>query len=225
MTDYYTKQLKELLKEFENFNDKIEEIIAKKYGENFAKSAAIEIKKEYESLIPEIPYIGGEDNPLSITLELTTRDLAVYLVLKRMEKDVTEIGEICYQYADKYFQKNQDQITPMDNPQVIGLLRYMALESEKRKYSENFVYKFVEGEGKDFDFGLDYKECAICKFFHEKNADEFVPYMCASDIAESKYGGLGLQRTETLAEGGNKCDFRYKKGRKTRIASSVINEG
>lgn len=87
----------------------------------------------------------------------------------------------------------------------------MALESEKRKYSENFVYEFVEGEGKDFDFGLDYKECAICKFFHEKNADEFVPYMWASDIAESKYGGLGLQRTETLAEGGNECDFRYKK--------------
>jgi len=31
-----------------------------------------------------------------------------------------------------------------------------------------------------------------------------------------------LHRTGTLAEGYSKCDFRYKKGRKTKIASTVI---
>ena len=50
-----------------------------------------------------------------------------------------------------------------------------------------------------------------------KGADEFVPYMCATDIPESKYGGLGLKRTKTLAEGADKCDFRYKKGPSTEI--------
>ena len=82
-------------------------------------------------------------------------------------------------------------IMSMDNPAVTGFLKYLASESKNHIYSGDFVFEFVEGE--DFDFGLDFEECAICKFFQSKGADEFVPYMCATDIPESKYGGLGLK--------------------------------
>lgn len=34
---------------------------------------------------------------------------------------------------------------------------------------------------------------------------------------------LGLRRTQTLAERGDKCDFRFKSGRKTAVKSTVWN--
>lgn len=222
MTGYSTEEKSQLLLDFESFNTDIKQILGEKFGDNFAKTAAFQIKKEYRSLLEDMPYIGGSDNPFTITITSTTRYLAVYLVLKRRGKDVGEIGEICYQYADTFFKNNSDQIMSMDDPAVTGFLKYLASESKNHIYTGDFVFEFVEGE--EFDFGLDFEECAICKFFQSKGADEFVPYMCATDIPESKYGGLGLKRTKTLAEGGNSCDFRYKNGSSTEIVSTVINE-
>lgn len=222
MTGYSREEKAQLLMEFESFNKGIEKIVGEKFGPEFAKSASREIKREYDWLLDDMPYIGGADNPLTLTVTSTTRDLAVYLVLKRMGKNLADIGEICYQYADDFFKNHSDKIVSMEDPRITGFLKYLAKESEKRQYPGDFVFEFVEGD--DFDLGLDFKECAICKFFHSKGADEFVPYMCATDIPESKYGGLGLQRTGNLAEGAKKCDFRYKNGAKTKISSKVINE-
>jgi len=58
----------------------------------------------------------------------------------------------------------------------------------------------------------------VVKFFHCQGADELVPYMCRLDYAMSKAMGMGLVRTTTLAEGGEKCDFRFKRGRETKPA-------
>ncbi len=41
----------------------------------------------------------------------------------------------------------------------------------------------------------------------------------------SECGNLGLHRTQTLAEGSDLCDFRYKGGRETEVASTVIKKG
>ncbi|MCK9150415.1 L-2-amino-thiazoline-4-carboxylic acid hydrolase [Methanobacterium alcaliphilum] len=225
MTGYSTEEKSKLSRRFQEDLKDIQKLMEKRFGGEFSSKALPEIEKEYKSLLEEIPYIGGEKNPLTITVTSTTPDLAIYLVLKRMGKYLQDIGELCYHRHWESFKKNRHEIMSMDDPRAIGFLKYLAAESEKREYPGNFVYEFVDGEGEDFDYGLDFKECAICKFFHSKGADEFVPYMCATDIAESEWGGLGLSRTTTLAEGNDKCDFRYKKGGKTNIDSNVINPG
>jgi len=40
----------------------------------------------------------------------------------------------------------------------------------------------------------------------------------------SECGNLGLHRTQTLAEGCERCDFRYKGGRETKVANTVIKK-
>ena len=86
----------------------------------------------------------------------------------------------------------------------------LAIESQKRRYPDDFVCLFVEGDGVNFDFGFDYIECGICKFFHRQEADEFSQYMCRLDYPFTTAMGVRLIRTSTIAEGGEKCDFRYK---------------
>ena len=76
---------------------------------------------------------------------------------------------------------------------------------------------FVHGDGKEFDYEFDYIECAVLNFYRQQGAAELVPYLCAIDKIASELLGWGLRRTMTLAEGGAKCDFRFKKGGKTCV--------
>ena len=71
----------------------------------------------------------------------------------------------------------------------------------------------MDGDGRNFDYGVDYTECAICKFYHAEDADELVPYVCLLDYPVSKALGTGMARTTTLADGAERCDFRFKPGR------------
>ena len=95
-------------------------------------------------------------------------------------------------------------------------LRRYAAESQKRAYPQDWICTFVEGHGREFDFGMDYTKCGICKFFHYQGADEFAPYLCLLDFPTQKAMGTGMVRTMTIAEGAEKCDFRFKRGREVK---------
>jgi hypothetical protein len=97
------------------------------------------------------------------------------------------------------------------------LKKLAAAASQLRKYPAGFVFSYVEGDGENFDFGIDYTECANCKFLKTQGAMELAPYACAVDIAASEILGWGLTRTMTLAEGYEKCDFRFKKEGGTNV--------
>ncbi|MCC7557395.1 MAG: hypothetical protein KO217_01750, partial [Methanobacteriaceae archaeon] len=72
MKGYPPKDKIKLLTEFHSFNKGIEKIMAEKFGEKFARNAARNIKKEFKSLLQDMPYIGGDENPLTVTLTSTT---------------------------------------------------------------------------------------------------------------------------------------------------------
>ena len=71
-------------------------------------------------------------------------------------------------------------------------LRAQAARSQERQYPGDWVFTFVEGDGQEFDYGLDFTECGICKYYHAQGADELTPYLCLMDGVVSKSFGLGL---------------------------------
>ncbi len=96
-------------------------------------------------------------------------------------------------------------------------IRKLALESQKKPYPMGYVFDFIEGDGHTFDYGIYYHECASCKFLQQQGAFELTKYICTADIHYSNMFHWGLQRTTTLAEGQDRCDFRFKKGGATRV--------
>jgi hypothetical protein len=63
--------------------------------------------------------------------------------------------------------------------------------------------------------------CGNYSFAKAHGAEEFAPYVCMSDIALSDALGWGLIRTQTIADGCESCDFRFKKGSETKISSKT----
>ncbi len=86
-----------------------------------------------------------------------------------------------------------------------------ALETQKRQYPQNWVQEFISGDGQSFNFGYDYTECGIVKFLEAQEATELIAYLCETDFAALEALGLKLERTETIASGCQRCNFRISK--------------
>ncbi len=79
-----------------------------------------------------------------------------------------------------------------------------------RKYENDWVVDVVCGNGA-FDLGYDYWECGICKLCQDEGCRDLAKYLCQIDYLFAQIMGLTLERTTTLAEGGEKCDFRFRR--------------
>ena len=84
--------------------------------------------------------------------------------------------------------------------------RVWAEESHKRKYENDWEFDIIDiPDG----FGMDYTRCGICALCRDEGCPELARYMCRLDFQLADIIGIHLERTGTLAEGDDVCDFRY----------------
>ena len=219
--NFYTSQRARLLKEFDQVVRRIREIFVSRYGEELTDTMIGGVRHEYETLIPELPYVGGKQ-PFTRFIISSGWFLAMYRVLRSQGGTVEEAGELVYESSKAFLRAYPGFLRRLFGHTIFSRrrlrrLRKHAAESQERQYPGDYVYTFVEGDGEEFDFGVDYTECAVCKFLSEQGAPELAPYICSADEIYSEALGWGLMRTMTLADGHEKCDFRFKRGGKTRV--------
>jgi hypothetical protein len=219
----YVPQKSRLLKDFDKMVARVKRVLISRYGQEQAKALIRESRREYEALIPQIPYIG-EKSPMLIFLLPTSRWLAVYRALQKRGATVEAAGRLIYEMSEAEFKAIPGLVRRVIgylwfSPWLLGRIKKRAKESQERQYPGGYVLTYVEGDGQAFDYGIDYTECAGCKFLSAQDALELAPYVCAVDKVASEMLGWGLTRTMTIAEGFEKCDFRFKKGGETSVAT------
>jgi len=225
--NYYTSRKPKLLKDLDKTANLVRDLVVSSYGSDFADTLYREVQQEYEVLIPQIPRVGGfTAGPLNTFLIISAQELAVYKVMKKYGKTAGEAWEICHEALRlrmERFSKIKRWLLArlMYSSFVKRRVKKRAEEGQQLRFGD-FEVKYVIGDGKNFDFGVDYVGCGIYKFMQAQGAEEFAPYVCMSDIALSDALGWGLIRTETLADGCERCDFRFKKGGKTQISSRTL---
>jgi len=214
--NYYLQKKPKLIKGHQKIMTIGQPLMAKRFGDDLAETAVTESITEFEALIPQIPYIGGKENPMTDTLEQMTSFLALYRVLKRYGREVIEISDLVYEMAQTYI-----ETYPQFSRHLIGKFymsrinrkrqKQRASKSQEQQYPGDFVLEFVPCQpNDDFDWGINYVECGVVKFFKEQNAEEFTPTMCRIDYLMFPALGIELKRTGTIAQGCNQCDFRFR---------------
>ena len=223
-SNYYTSQKSKLLEDFDKQALKhSRKALAPHFGDEQTDTILKDVRQEYETIIPKLPYIGGENNINTTFLIMSAGCLAIYKVLKDHDMTVEQIGRVIFEMVEA-----RAYAYPKFFLRLVGRLKYgkkyekylkeQAAQSQKRQYPGDWVFTFIEGDRKEFDYGLDFTECGACKLFHDHGADELAPYFCLPDFVFSKAFNRGLVRSMTLAEGHDRCDFRYKRGRETFLA-------
>jgi len=217
-SDYYLSRADKYWKQFGRLFKSSERILPKYVDVELVGNVSEETYSEFNVVLAKLPYIGGDENMLTFVFVSSAVALAYIRVLERYKLPVEKIGGILNEvYADVYtslpgFVKwllRRLEFSSRNRRK----LKAFAQESQSRKYTDNWVMEFVEGDGNEFDYGCNYTECAVLKFYRKMGAEKYMPYVCVMDLTASNVLGTGLHRTTTLNYGGNCCDFQFKENR------------
>ncbi|MDH3217109.1 MAG: L-2-amino-thiazoline-4-carboxylic acid hydrolase [Candidatus Krumholzibacteria bacterium] len=223
---HYSSQKERLLYDFDRSAQLVSGIVADRYGDESADRIFRDARQAYETIIPQIPYIeGARARPLNAFLRITAQEVAVYKAMKKHGKTSGEAWEICHEAIRLRMEKFPRWKVwlfrrLMYSPMVKRRIRRRADKKEQLRFGD-FEVRYVIGDGHDFDWGVDYVGCGNLELVKKLGAEEFAPYVCMSDIPLGTRLGWDLARTQTLADGCDQCDFRFKKGAGMHITSKT----
>ncbi|MHA2223409.1 MAG: L-2-amino-thiazoline-4-carboxylic acid hydrolase [Candidatus Thorarchaeota archaeon] len=217
---YYMRHRTSLLKDFDKVSRHVSEVLESEMSASQVNQIVTLSRKEYDRMIPLIPDIGGKKNPFHFELVGSAWLLALYRTLENRGYELREMGRIGYETMESYVDSIPSLFKFFYRFYVYSRfmkrkMRNAARKSQQREFPSDWVFEFVEGVDGEFEWGADMTERAICKFFKEKDAEKYLPYLCLGDYAMFYSFGVGMKRTKTLGIGQSHCDFRYVKGYKT----------
>lgn len=184
-------------------------------------SILLDADERYIQVSKDTNFSKNSTNPLDKRLDLMAYFLATIQSLEYKKVDFKEIENICIEIASEYvrpknqFQKWVKKLPPkLINTKLSGLfLKMMDKKISQKGHQDGFLAKVITDKQDTFGFGygIDILECGICKLFGKHKAEEFTPILCKVDKITSSLAGLELIRKGTIANGADKCDFRFKK--------------
>jgi hypothetical protein len=216
--NYYLAQKNRLMNEFKKTVAGASQSLASTLGPERTAKMAQDALTAFEALIPGLPNVGGDKNLIAYLVPVAAWYVALYGALRKYGKTAEDTGKLLYDLDEAEFKATPDaqkkmMSERMFSPKYKDMFRDWASWTQKRELRSNWVARFVEGRGGDFDYGCDYVECAMVKYVTSQKVPELAPYICPADFPSSKAYDSGLVRTKTIATGDGVCDFRYKKGR------------
>ena len=226
--NWYLKNKARILREIRFAIPHYRKFIAHAYGKDVAEAVVGETIQRFEVLLPDIPYIGGSENILTENLYLSAAMLAMYQSLKARGKSVEEVAALIYRgtaslYSGFPFQwLLRFQGRQLLTQKRINQRKRAAEISQKRLYPDDWVFKIVEGDGQTFEFGVDYTECGIVKYLAREGAPGLAAYLCWLDYPMCKAMHVNLVRTETIAQGCERCNFRFSRGPAVEVLPDFV---
>jgi len=205
-----------LLRQFDRGVTTLRPLLRERFGEEGLDAAIAETREEYEAVIDHLPWIGGSANPRSFSLYGSAFWLALWRVLEPRGLTLDETPELFCEMFRIYWSRyprvlrrlyGRIRMGPANQKKV----RRLAMASQARANPDDYVSRFVPGEPGRFDYGIDFVECAIIKFLRAEEAEELAPVLCELDWPHTELLGIELIRTTTLAQGGDRCDFRFRR--------------
>ncbi|HLO30479.1 MAG TPA: L-2-amino-thiazoline-4-carboxylic acid hydrolase [Anaerolineales bacterium] len=218
LENWYLKNKSRIMREVKVAIPHYKKFLVQAYGMDVAKTVVKETLQRFEDLLPELPYIGGDENILTENLYLSAAMLAMYQSLKARGKSVEEVAALIYQGTSKFYNSFPFRLLlrwqgrQLFSQKRLDQRRRDAAISQERHYPEDWVFESVEGDGQSFQFGVDYTECGIIKYLTRQGAPELAPYLCWLDYPMCAAMRVKLVRTETIARGGERCNFRFGRG-------------
>lgn len=195
-------------------------IIQKKYPlehQNILKA----IQKQSSLISQEVGNLSNTGNPLDKRMDFAIYFLALIQTMETKGLDYETIKqlslEITYDFVKpkNKFQSWLKQLPPKLAGTLIAdlILDFFNKKINKQAHPQGFVARIITDKKETFGlgYGIDIIECGICKLFNKFETEKYVPILCEVDKVTSDLAGLELIRNQTIAEGADKCDFRFKK--------------
>lgn len=191
--------------------------LSDKYDAAMADQVCTIARREYDRLLPLLPDLGGEAHPGFKWLELAALWVAFLRPMDARGLGAEETARMLYDtfVADLEARPREEltrQGASLFTQEYAAMMQAWSAHTKAQRAGD-WVVDFVPGQGDRFDHGLDFHYCPCLEFFGSQGAESLAPYFCLLDFPEHRLMETGLKRTKTLAQGDDRCDFRYKQGR------------
>ncbi|MBN2336611.1 L-2-amino-thiazoline-4-carboxylic acid hydrolase [Candidatus Bathyarchaeota archaeon] len=169
--------------------------------------------EEFTEMLPDIPYIGGDENMMTKYLLITAPLIPLVRRLKEEGLSLRETGEVLFELSKRGFYmipwplRMMQRLRYYSEKELDGWRR-QAEHSKRCEYPGDWVVEYGEGDG-ETRFTLTITECGILKHWRQLGLEEYVPYLCLTDYASWRSIGVNVRRTRTLANGHSCCDYVY----------------
>jgi hypothetical protein len=229
LENWYLENKPRIMREIKFAIPHYKKFIVQAYGRDTGEAVVTETIERFEALLPDIPYIGGDENSLTENLYLSAAMLAMYQSLKARGKSVEEVATLIYRGTASFYSSVPFRLLlrwqgiQLFSQKRLDQRRRAAAISQERRYPEDWALEIVEGDGHSFQFGVDYTECGIVKYLTRQGAPELAPYLCWLDYPMCAAMRVRLIRTETIAQGAERCNFRFSRGPAVEVRPDFLN--
>lgn len=190
------------------------------YYPKYAEALLEDMDAQYKRLKGDVNFAKTSANPMDRRLDLSAYFLALIMVLDEAGESFEQIKEVALFTITEYLRpKNQWRAFLKRLPVKLiqtGIGNYLIKAFGKKigqlGNPDGFVAHIItdKKETNGLGYGVDIIECGICKLFKKHNYQKYVSILCEVDKYTTNLAGLSMIRTDTIANGANKCDFRYK---------------
>ena len=173
--DYYLSRELEIMDQFHNHAKAWKPFLTASYGDKTTHMLLLAAKEQMEAIIPVIPYIGGDGNPMTRHLVRSTTSLALYKAIKERGGTPKEAGKVIHDAVVTSVSKLP--LSSFTSPRSSSQGKKAERKNRYADLQGDWVWEFVEGDGVEFDYGCDFLECGTQKLYHAHGADEFLPLL------------------------------------------------
>jgi hypothetical protein len=223
-TNYYLAHSRELIGAFAGSLEGVYQFLAPELGMLRSRLITQQALTNFQALLPTLPDVGGDRNWDTEFIPIAAWYVALYEPMRAHGKTAEDLGRIIYDLNSYSLSETpKEQVLAeqkrLFSPEYLQQQREWAAWTQRRELPGNWVATFIEAPpgprdaDSSFDYGIEYSECGLVKFFQSQGRAELAPYVCLNDFARSKTFGTGLRRSKTVAMGDGVCNFRYKADR------------
>lgn len=205
---------------FEAFLRGARRVLARRHGEVFADAVLDAARAQYEDVRHRVPDIGGARNVFQPVMAVNGWLAALHRALRARGQDAEETIRVCQEVLDGWLRAVPRVVLRALgwlalSPPARWLFERQAWRSQKREYPEDFVWHVERGA--DGEVALVFDECAVNKWYDAEGLHDLKPYCNFVDVTYSRLMGMGIDATETIGLGCERCALRFKYGRETVI--------
>lgn len=190
------------------------------YPEKFADIIS-KVNTHYNYISKDTKFAFTSKNPLDKRLDFSSYFLALIKALDEQGENFERIRSVCLEVVTAYVQPKNKAHAFFKRliPKFINTwiaqpgLKLLSKKVNQNKNADGFIANIITDKQQTFGlgYGVDILECGICKLFQKHNYSRYASILCEVDKITSNLAGLNLIRTGTIANGADKCDFRFKR--------------
>ena len=186
-------------------------VIASQFNGSKAQAILAVMEADYQILAPEIPSFKSSFNRMTLKIAV---DLLVFYRALLTELPRSKALELIQPFVNNWMDGQFDRWIAR------RIYANRTLHRMYRRWWFSDINRADEPDGQKFEFlppagdlfyGVNVMRCGMLKFLARMGAPELTPFICRGDFHIYKYlpDGIEFKRTQVIAEGGERCDFRY----------------